>query len=140
LSRRLTEGRVLGIDPGGTTGVAEIEYGKLSARVFTFTDTTFGHQLETYLTSELAWSTPELIVVVEQAPTLERMDADRTREVEDIIVQRFLTDQVKWVRPSDWKRSPHARSAPVPARVSVHEADAVRLAHHWMMVNRKRTA
>lgn len=135
--RRLTSGKVLGIDPGGSTGVAEIEYTELDTRVFTFTDTTFGEQLKAYLTKEVR-TTSGMFVVVEQAPDLQRMDAARTMEIEDLIVNHFPTDQVHWIRPADWKGSPHAKTAPVPRRVTTHEADAVRLAHHWMMTNRRR--
>ncbi len=126
-------GKVVGIDPGGTTGVAEIEYRGVETLVYTFTDTD-GSALEEYF--ETTW-TPGTAVVVEGAPQWDRHDAERTRRVEDIVERHVGKEKINWVSPSQWKGSPHAKAAPVPARVPVHVRDACRMAHYWKTITRR---
>lgn len=107
---------LLSIDPGLTTGVAVLN-----------------HQGEVILANELSGDPHLIVATLAEIPhedeVIEEGPPNRNNPFLDDLDGRLRTQfpDATWMRPTEWKSTPRARS-PIPRKVSsVHVKDAIRM-------------
>ena len=116
---------VLFFDPGPSTGIAVVDGD--SVLFTTVVRNASDDELED-IAASLAEKYAQASVGIEAPPMLSGNMRPVTQRIEEILRKHF--QNARWVRPSDWKNTPSARTK-VPSNLTQHEKDAVR-AGRWM--------